>query len=140
MLIAKYSVVTSASPEAVWKVWSDVKNWSAWDPDVASCEIKGEFQEGAKAILKPSSGPRVHIEIINCVALESFVSKSFLPFWTSLTFEHKMKETNEGIKITHRVDLNGLAAPLFYCILGESIRQGLPRALRNLAGFAEKMQ
>lgn len=139
MLIAKSSIVTPASPQSVWKVWSDVKNWSAWDPDVASCEMKGEFQDGAKAILKPSSGPRVNIEIIKCVAFKSFVSKSYLPLCT-LVFEHKMKEIDGGTKITHCVHLNGFAAPLFYCIIGTSIQQGLPIALRNLAGFAEKMQ
>lgn len=139
MFVAKSSVITTASPEAVWKVWADVNNWSSWDPDVKSCEMKEEFKKGAKAILKPTSGPSVNIEIVECIALKSFVSISYLPLWTTLIFEHKMKQVEGGLKITHRVELQGCAAPLFNYFLGGSIQKGLPGALNNLADRATKV-
>ncbi|MCI0382498.1 MAG: hypothetical protein L0207_05565 [Chlamydiae bacterium] len=140
MLVAKSSTVTSATPESIWKIWTDVKNWSTWDRDVAYCEMNENFQTGAKAVLKPTSGPRVNIEIIECTAMKSFITKGTLFFGTSLIFKHKITQVDEGLKITHKVELQGCLAPLFYCLLGPSIQQGLPIALQNLAEKAKKIE
>jgi hypothetical protein len=140
MLVAKSSVVTTASAENVWQVWTNVKEWPNWDSDVASCTMQGEFKQGAKATLKPTSGPQVTVEITSCVAHKSFVSTSYLPCWTTLVFDHQIRQVQgDKLKITHHVELKGCLAPLFYCILGRSIQKGLPQALQNLAGRAEKL-
>jgi Polyketide cyclase / dehydrase and lipid transport len=30
------SVETNASPEKVWKIWSDMSTWGAWNPNVST--------------------------------------------------------------------------------------------------------
>ena len=138
MFIAESSITTALPPDAIWKVWADVNNWSKWDKDVESCQMDDTFGIGAKAVLKPRGGPRVNIEIIECVANQSFTSRSSLPLCTSLVFEHRIEPVSEGIKITHHVQMRGFLSPLFSLILGRSIRAGLPDALNNLIAIAQK--
>jgi hypothetical protein len=140
MLVAKSSIETNASSSEIWSVWSDVTNWKAWDADVESSELDGQFQQGATGSLKPVGGPRVTIEVVDCVVNKLFTSKSTLPLGTSLVFEHKIKDADGKRKITHKVELHGILAPLFYCFLGGSIQRGLPTALRNLAATAETLR
>lgn len=137
MFVTTESIHTTASPEDIWAVWSDVANWATWDQDVESCQLNGEFQSGATAVLKPRGGPRVNIEIVDCVARKSFVSHSFLPL-TTIVFHHEITPETSGHKITHRVEFKGFLAPFFYCVMGRNLVRGLPQALENLARLAEK--
>src|SRR5258708_35906264 len=40
------SLKTTAPPEKVWSIWSDVSTWSRWNPDVVSMELDGPFAAG----------------------------------------------------------------------------------------------
>jgi hypothetical protein len=46
MWSAEHSVETSASPEAIWRLWADVPGWPEWNADLARAELEGEFQAG----------------------------------------------------------------------------------------------
>lgn len=41
------TVTTSASPAAVWALWSDTTTWPDWDPAVQQVTLDGPFEEGA---------------------------------------------------------------------------------------------
>lgn len=57
MLIIKLTLETSASPESIWQLWQDVKNWNTWDHGIEYSTIDGPFTEGSKGTLKP----KVHV-------------------------------------------------------------------------------
>src|SRR5215218_3654064 len=40
------SIETVASPEAIWRLWSDVAGWSEWIADIEHIEISGPFAAG----------------------------------------------------------------------------------------------
>jgi uncharacterized membrane protein len=33
------SVETTATPEAIWKLWADVEGWPSWNGDIEHIEI-----------------------------------------------------------------------------------------------------
>ena len=37
------SVETIASPEKVWRVWSDMSTWGEWNPNVSTMDWEGGF-------------------------------------------------------------------------------------------------
>ena len=41
------TVTTTASPDDVWALWSDIGSWHAWDPAVERVALEGHFAEGA---------------------------------------------------------------------------------------------
>src|SRR5215472_865092 len=47
---------TGASPERVWRLWSDVSTWPSWNPDVLSVAIEGPFVSGAHGTMTTKAG------------------------------------------------------------------------------------
>src|SRR6185312_5053818 len=50
------SVETKASPEAVWRIWSDPAHWSEWNPFLQSMELAGPFAVGTTAEMVTNRG------------------------------------------------------------------------------------
>src|SRR5947209_8947642 len=58
MATQERSVETSASPQAVWKLWSDASTWNDWNPDVQAMTLNGPFTAGTTGVMKTKQGPR----------------------------------------------------------------------------------
>ena len=128
---------TTAKKEIIWKLWTDVPNWNIWDAEVVNAELFGQFQTGTKGILKPNDGPKAKFEMIECTNLKSFTDRSFLPL-CKMDFIHSMTETNDGLEITHKVEMTGFMTFLFSKVIGNKIKVGLPIAVDKLIKLAEK--
>ena len=50
------SAETSASPEQVWRVWSDMSTWGEWNPNVSTMEWTGGFVQGSEGIMNTRAG------------------------------------------------------------------------------------
>ena len=128
---------TTAKKEIIWKLWTDVPNWNIWDAEVVNAELFEQFQTGTKGILKPKDGPKAKFEMIECTNLKSFTDRSFLPL-CKMDFIHSMTETNDGLEITHKVEMTGFMTFLFSKVIGNKIKVGLPIAVDKLIKLAEK--
>ena len=47
------SIETTASPEAIWRLWSDVAGWTEWNADIEHIEISGPFAAGSTISMTP---------------------------------------------------------------------------------------
>jgi uncharacterized membrane protein len=59
MWSTEHSVETSASPEAVWRLWADVPRWPEWNADLARAELDGEprpWSRNASSTRRSSAG------------------------------------------------------------------------------------
>lgn len=130
-------VVIAAPAEKIFLLYSDVKNWSAWDPDVKASSIEGQFISGAIGTLQPSSGPKAKIAFTEVVPNHSFTVESKLPL-CSMRFEHELSSISEGTKVVHRVVFEGFLSPLFGRLIGSQIKKGLPHTLQGLKHSAEQ--
>jgi hypothetical protein len=128
---------TTATKEQIWKLWADVPNWNTWDKEVEASELFGEFKTGTKGILKPAGGPKTKFEMTECTEFKSFTDRSFLPL-CKMDFIHSMKETKNGVEITHKVVMTGVMTFLFSKVIGSKIKIGLPIAVDKLIEIAEK--
>jgi len=41
------SAETTASPDKVWRVWSDMSTWGEWNPNVSTMDWSGGFVSGS---------------------------------------------------------------------------------------------
>ena len=57
------TVTTSATPEAVWALWSDPATWSSWDPAVESVAFEGSFGEGAAGLIVLTGGVEAPVSL-----------------------------------------------------------------------------
>ena len=52
----EHSVETSASPEAIWQLWTDVPKWPEWNADLARAELVGPFAAGSTIRMTSKTG------------------------------------------------------------------------------------
>ena len=51
-----HTLKTSASPERIWAIWTDVDRWSAWDTELSHADLEQPFSLGAVGKLTPKKG------------------------------------------------------------------------------------
>jgi hypothetical protein len=127
---------TTAAKEQIWKLWSDVPNWKMWDVDVEYSQINGDFTAGTTGVLKPIGGPKTKFIMTGCEPMKSFNDRSFLPLCT-IDFIHKLEDAQNGVEITHRIEMTGILSFLFSWMIGKNMEKGLAGAVDNLIKQAE---
>jgi hypothetical protein len=136
MWMTRFETHTTATPEQIWKIWSDVANWRTWDPEVESSRIDGAFQAGTRGVLKPKGGPSTKFVILEASPQSGFRDRSFLPL-THLDFNHEVRAEGGKTIVVHQAEMRGLLAPLFSRIIGRKIEKGMPEAVARLVRLAE---
>ena len=129
------TIKSSATPQQIWSVWSDVKNWREWDNEVEWSEINGKFEVGATGVLKPKGGPKSNFKMIACEPYKSFTDRSFLPL-CKIDFIHEIHQIGGGITISHKVQISGFLTFLFSKVIGNKIIKELPKAMEKLNQIA----
>jgi hypothetical protein len=136
----EHSADSKAPPAAVWERYKDVDNWSQWSPKgVERSSLDGEFEVGSEGMSKAPHLPKGKFELIAVEPEKRFASKSSLPGAT-LTFEHSLEPLDGGTRITHRVSLDGLLAPVWRPMVGFIVERGLSTGVERLAELAVEKQ
>lgn len=126
------TVTTSASPQDVWHLWSDVGSWHCWDPSVQQVSMEGHFAQGAMGTLTLTGGvaaPFV-LEIVEpCARFVDRVSMGDLV----ISIDHEVKATDTGAEVTVRTHVAGPGAG----DVGPMVTGDTPKALEALVQMAE---
>ncbi len=136
MLIVKHTLETTASPETIFGIWQDVKNWNTWDCGIEYSAIEGPFEAGTKGSLKPKGGPLVHTKIALVEVNRAFVDESKLPL-AKIIVSHYIAEAHGRTQVTHQVEMTGPLAFFFAVVIGRGMKKGLPKAMEAMIKKAE---
>lgn len=102
MWSTEHSVETSASPEAVWRLWSDIPRWPEWNADLSQAELEGEFSEGSTIRMTSNDGEAVELRIAEALEPERFVDEAELGGITVRT-THKVEPAGpKRLRIVYR--------------------------------------
>ncbi|MFT3704022.1 MAG: hypothetical protein QM802_16770 [Agriterribacter sp.] len=53
-----HTMLTTASPERIWKIWTDVGNWKKWELGLREALVKGSsFKKNTQGVIIPEKGP-----------------------------------------------------------------------------------
>lgn len=137
MWIAEASAVTTASPDAIWALYEQVRSWKEWDQEVEWSRLDGPFEVGSAGVLKPKGGPASRFRLTGVERGRRFSDITRLPLAT-LAFEHTLTPTEGGTRIHHQVTIRGPLAFLFSRVIGRKIAAGLPHAVGALAQAAAR--
>ncbi len=129
------SATSTTAPAAIFARWADMATWPEWNADTEWVRLDGPFVEGATGVLKPKGGPKVKFVVTTLTATD-FVDVSLL-MGAKLTFAHHIVATPEGSRITVKVTLDGLLAPVWNIVLGKGIKASLQRDLDLLVVTAQ---
>ncbi len=131
-----HTAITTATPEALWAVWTDVPGWPAWDVELDSASLDGSFVEGATGRLVPKRGPSARFQIEDMDEGRAYTLVTKLPLG-SLRVRRTWSPAEDGIAVTHAVTFGGVGGRLLSGRLGPAFRRALPVALDRLCALAE---
>ena len=128
----------NASPERVWRIWSDVGTWPEWNPDVLSVAIEGPFVAGARGKMTTKAGGTHDITLQAVQPGRSFqLETSPIPLGR-FHFECEVLPAGEGAStISQRITIRGPLGPLYSAMMGPRIAQGFEPILGGLKAAAE---
>lgn len=132
-----HTVETSASPEAIWRVWTDVPNWKAWDDGLKDAQLNGPFAAGAKGALIPDRGPKSTFRLTEVIPNQSYTFRTKLPLG-ALNVKRFLTTQNGKTAFTHEVWLTGVSKGIFGRALGRNYRKMLPDVMSKINRIAEQ--
>lgn len=121
--------------EAIWRLWSDVNNWTNWQEDLDSCKMSGPFAAGNHFLLKPKGAPTFKIKLIEVQEGKKFTDCTKF-FGAKMYDTHALEETPEGLRLTSTLVVTGPLQFLWAKLVAQNIANTLPQQMDALVSFA----
>ncbi|OLP18133.1 polyketide cyclase [Leptolyngbya sp. 'hensonii'] len=131
-----HTIATTASRQAIWRLWTDVSTWAEWDTELKSAYLNGNFALGSKGTLVPKTGVKSAFEITEYHPGESYAFTIPL-FLSQLTIRRSFSDREGLTKFTHEIRFSGFLGGLFGFLLGRKFKRVLPSVMENLRLQAE---
>ena len=128
---------TTASPEAVWRVWSDPNNWSRWNSGIRSAEVDGPIANGTRGKMTTDRGSTHDVTFHDVVEERAFSMSMAGPPLTTFTFNCEIAPNNGGSTIAQNVAISGPLAFLFGAMMGNEMAKHFVPVLDDLAHTAQ---
>jgi hypothetical protein len=109
-----HTVLTTASPEKVWDIWKDVKNWKNWEGVLVDSTITGNFETNAKGVLISEQLPFAHLYIRRLIGYH-----------------------NKKTMITNEVWMEGPLSSFWWKFIGQKYLDKLPNIMDRFKKLAE---
>lgn len=134
------SVETSASPEAVWRVWSDMSTWGDWNPNVSTMDWSGGFVSGTSGVMNTRAGQHHRMQLVDVVPGRSFALLTAVVPGTRFRFNCRVLPGGAGARtrVEQTVEVGGPLGPVLGGMLGPQVSKEFPTLLTNLANASEK--
>jgi len=137
MAAQERSVETKASPQAVWRIWSDTATWPEWNPDVQSMALDGPFTAGTTGRMKTKQGTR-RVQLTDVAPGRSFRLETTVIPLTRFAFECQVAAGPAGnTTISQGIRVGGPLGGLVGGMMSRQIADTFPALLRGLARKAE---
>lgn len=126
-----HTVETTADPQAIWNVWTDVSNWKNWDTGLKDAIMKTPFQLKSKGKIISLEGRRSTFKVVAYEEGKSYTFKTNLPLG-GLYVKRYIEQKNGKTFFTHEVWFKGLTAGIFAKRFGPEFRKLLPEVMENI--------
>jgi len=130
-----------ASPDRVWRIWSDVGTWPEWNPDVLSVAIEGPFASGTRGKMTTRAGGTHEITLQAVEPGRSFqLETSPIPLGR-FHFDCEVRPASDGVStISQRITIRGPLGALYSAMMGPRIAEGFEPILGGLKAAAESSE
>jgi hypothetical protein len=123
--------VSDIEPAKIWQIWSDIPNRPLWDLDLEWGRINGSFEQGAIFYIKPKGGPRIKMEITECVPNKVFTDCFSVPF-ARLYGIHQMEKSKDGLRLSTTIKVEGLLGWVLRKLVAEKVAAEVPEQTEKL--------
>jgi hypothetical protein len=133
------SVETSASPDKVWRVWSDMSTWGEWNPNVSTMDWQGGFVSGTKGVMNTRAGQHHQMELVDVQQGRSFALLTAVVPGTRFRFNCRIDPAGAKTKVSQTVEVHGPLGPVLGGMLGPQVSKEFGVLLSNLSRKAESV-
>lgn len=131
------SVESTAPPDKVWKIWSDMSTWGQWNPNVTSMDWQGGFAEGTTGVMNTPAGQHHKMQLVDVQPGRSFALLTSVVPGTRFRFNCRILPDGMKTKIEQSVEVGGFLGPVMGGMLGPQVSKEFGTLLTNLARKAE---
>jgi len=131
------SVDTRATPEKVWRIWSDMSTWGQWNPNVTTMDWRGGFVSGTGGVMNTPSGQHHKMQLVDVVPGRSFALVTSVVPGTRFRFNCRIEPTGSATRVSQTVEVGGPLGPILGGMLGPQVAKDFGKLLANLARKAE---
>ena len=132
-----YSVVTNeVTKEQMWRMWSDVNNWTTWYNGLELASMNGKFEAGNFYNFQPKGGPKMKIKIHEAVENQVFTDLTTFPL-AKMYGKHTFEETADGLRVTTTMTVVGILGFLWRKIVAQKIVDDLPKYIETQINAAK---
>jgi hypothetical protein len=140
MIQRTFTITTKeVSQDQIWKVISNVNQWSTWDAGVEFAELQGKFESNSSFLLRPKGGPKINIKLVEVKEKTYFKDMTTFPL-AKMYGEHWYEETPQGLKLTVTMTISGVLSALWYRIVMKNIVANLEKDQLTLIEEARKVE
>jgi len=132
MAYREAALETKASPDRVWRVWSDVNHWPEWNPDMKESRINGPLKLGATGMIDTRSGGKHDVVITHFEDGHSFELESTALPGTKMAIRATITPRGSGSFISQGFEPRGLLAPIVGPMMGGTILKTFNSVLNGL--------
>src|SRR5262245_15122010 len=133
----EHTIETSAPPEAIWRLWSDVEGWPEWNGDIERIELDGPFAVGGRILMTPQGQETVELRIAEATEPELFVDEADFGGIVVRTTHRVQPRDGDGARVTYLMEITGPAADELGPQIGPEISGDFPEVLAALVKRAE---
>jgi hypothetical protein len=126
------TVTTTASPAAVWRLWSDIATWSDWDPAVEAVSLNGLFEVGTAGTMTLRGGIEAAFTLEVVEPDARYLDQLAIGDLT-IRIDHVVRATTDGAEVTVSTTIDGPGAD----DIGPMVTADAPVALEALVALAE---
>jgi uncharacterized protein YndB with AHSA1/START domain len=131
------SVDSTAPPDKVWKIWSDMSTWGDWNPNVSTMDWQGGFQSGTTGVMNTRAGQHHKMRLLDVVPGRSFALETNVVPGTTFHFNCRIEPDGGKTKIAQYVEVRGPLGPILGGMMGPQVSKEFGTLLANLAKKAE---
>src|SRR6202521_1181476 len=132
------SVESTASPERVWKIWSDMSTWGDWNPNVSTMEWTGGLAQGSQGIMNTKAVQHHKMTLAEGQTGRFFSLETSVVPLTRFRFNCRVEPGAAGkTRISQMVEVKGPLGPVMQGMLGPQVSKEFGTLLANLARKAE---
>lgn len=130
-----HTAATAASPEAVWRLWTDPATWKDWDRGLKDASAEGPLRLGATGRIVPLSGPPARFDVTEYDEGRSYAFATRLPLARLVV--RRLFVGTAPTRFRHEVSFEGFLAGFWAAQFGPRFRAELPPTMEALAALAE---
>ena len=130
----EYSAETTATPAEVWRHWSDMASWPAWNDGIATIEVDGPLEAGTTFRMAPPGEDPIPMRVTSVAPGEHFTDEMDGGDFVVTTVHRLVPLNDGGTRIVYRTEITGDEGPA----IGPMITADFPDVVAALVELAER--